>query len=227
MARGFAGADLRVGTLRPFAMLEDVTEPNDQETGFGTGLRPRLEGRRGGPADRPEAAAPDEIAPDEPEEVQQTNGERTEADELWTELEAALEREAGLRKALAEYGQLQARAADLEQALAVREAELADLRALVEEETRPEQDESARQYLRRQAEQHADLLWRSFQDGLTAMRSDGSADFRIRLEAARALLTEAYPESAPPERSALTAEQQAAQDELASVRARRAHQQPS
>ena len=109
----------------------------------------------------------------------------------------------------------------------MREAELAELRALLDEETRPQQEESARAYLRRQAEQHADLLWRSFQDALTALRSDGSADFRVRLEATRALLSEAYPESAPPERSALTPEQQAAQDELASVRARRAYQQPS
>jgi hypothetical protein len=205
-------------------MPEDVTEPSDQETGFGTGLRPRLEGRRPGPKDEPEAAPADDAAPDEPEEKRPADAERAEVEELWAELESALEREAGLRKALAEYGQLQARAAELEQALAVREAELAELRTLMDAETRPQQEESARDYLRRQAEQHADLLWRSFQDGLTALRSDGSADFRIRLEAARALLTEAYPESAPPER-ALTAEQQAAQDELASVRARRA--QPS
>ena len=201
-------------------MPRDVTEPSDHETGFGTGLRPRLEGRRPGPLDESEAAA-------EPEREQQADEERSEVEELWAELEAASEREAGLRKALAEHSQLQARAAELEQALAVREAELADLRALLEEETRPQNDESARAYLRRQAEQHADLLWRSFQDALTALRSDGSVDFRVRLEAARALLSEAYPESAPPERSALTAEQQAAQDELASVRARRAHHQPS
>src|SRR2546430_2688647 len=83
-----------------------------------------------------------------------------------------------------------------------------------DQETRPHQEESARHYLRRQAEQHADLLWRAFQDGLTALRADGSADFRVRLEAARSLLAEAYPESAPPERS-LTPEQQAAQDDLA------------
>jgi hypothetical protein len=207
-------------------MLRDVEEPNDQETGFGTGLRPRLERRRGGPAAEPEALA--EGAPEEAdgEKRKPSEGERSEIDEVWAELESALEREAGLRKALAEYTQLQARAADLEQALAVREAELAELRALVEEETRPGQEESAREYLRRQAEQHADLLWRSFQDGLTALTADGAADFRVRLEAARALLAEAYPESAP-ERSGLSAEEKAARDELAGLRARRAHQQPS
>jgi hypothetical protein len=226
MARAIARTDALERGPRPFAMPRDVTEPSDQETGFGTGLRPRLEGRRPGPKDEPEAAPVDEAAPDEPEEEQPADSERAEVEELWAELEAATEREAGLRKALAEYGQLQARAAELEQALAVREGELAELRTLMDEETRPQQEESARDYLRRQAEQHADLLWRSFQDALNALRSDGSADFRVRLEAARALLTEAYPESAPPER-ALTPEQQAAQDELASVRARRAHQKPS
>jgi hypothetical protein len=210
-----------------FTMPRDVTEPSDHETGFGTGLRPRLERRRGGPSEEAEAAVADEAAPEETEAEAQAEGERSEADELWAELEAARERETGLRKALAEYSQLQTRAVELEQALAVREAELAELRAVVDEETRPEQDESARQYLRRQAEQHADLLWRSFQDGLTALQSDGSADFRVRLEAARALLSEAYPESAPPERRALTPEEKAAQDELASARARRANQQPS
>ncbi|HYZ78633.1 MAG TPA: hypothetical protein VE596_14795 [Gaiellaceae bacterium] len=153
-------------------------------------------------------------------------GQRSEVDELWAELESALERETALRKALAEYGQLQARAADLEQALAVGKAELAGLRALVDEATRPKEEESARAYLRRQAEQNADLIWRSFQDGMTALRTDGSVDFRLRLEAARALLEEAYPESAPAERS-LSPEQEAARDELAGLRARRANQQPS
>jgi hypothetical protein len=198
----------------------DVTKPNDHETGFGTGLRPRLERRLTPPGEEPQAAAEQGAAEERPD------GERSEVEELGVELESALEREASLRKAVAEYGQLQARAADLEQALAVRESELADLRALLDEETRPQQHESARGYLRRQAEQHADLLWRAFEDGLTALRSDGAVDFHVRLEAARTLLAEAYPESAPPERT-LTPEQQAAQDELAGLRARRAHQQPS
>jgi hypothetical protein len=200
-------------------MPRDVTEPNEHETGFGTGLRPRLE--------RGRVPAETEPQPEHPAAAEdQADEERSEVEELWAELESALEREAGLRKAVAEYGQLQARAADLEQALAVRESELAELRALLEEETRPQQDESARGYLRRQAEQHADLLWRAFADGLTALRSDGSTDFRVRLEAARSLLAEAYPESAPAER-VLSPEQQAAQDELADLRARRAHNQPS
>jgi hypothetical protein len=205
-------------------MPEDVTEPNDRETGFGTGLRPRLARRQGNWNDE---APADETAPAEAEGKSPTeDAEPTEVDQLWAELESALERETGLRKALAEYGALQARAADLEQALVVRQAELAELRALVEEETRPRQEESARDYLRRQAEQNADLIWRSFQDALTALRSDGSVDFRLRLEAARALLAEAYPDSAPPAER-LTAEQQAAVDELAGLRARRAYQQTS
>ncbi|TML63173.1 MAG: hypothetical protein E6G22_06800 [Actinobacteria bacterium] len=197
-------------------MPHDVTEPSDQETGFGTGLRRQLERRRTPDGEQPSAAV--EQAP--------AAEQRSDVEELWAELEAAGEREAGLRKVVAEHERLQARAVDLEQALAVRESELAELRALVDEETRPQKEESARHYLRRQAEQHADLLWRAFQDGLTALRADGSADFRVRLEAARSLLAEAYPESAPPER-ALTPEQQAAQDELADFRARRAFHQPS
>jgi hypothetical protein len=200
-------------------MPHDVTEPNEHETGFGTGLRPRLE-RRHTPPDGPSEAAAEQPLEEQPDAAQ------SEVEELWAEFESALEREAGLRKAVAEYGQLQARAADLERALAVRESELVALRALLDEEARPQQHETARAYLRRQAEHHADLLWRAFEDGLTALRSDGSVDPRVRLEAARSLLAEAYPESAPPERT-LTPEQQAAQDELAGLRARRAHHQPS
>lgn len=213
---------LRAGK-RTLLMPRDVTESSDQETGFGTGLRPRLERRSGKPQSEPEGAAEQE-APDDAATEQEPERERTEVDELSIELESALEREAGLRKAVADYGRLQSRAADLEHALAVREAELTELRQLVDEETRPQNEESARAYLRRQAEQHADLLWRAFQDGLTALSSDGSADFHVRLEAARALLSEAYPETAPA-REFLTAEEKAAQDELAGLRARRA--QPS
>jgi hypothetical protein len=192
-------------------MPQDVNQPSDRETGFGTGLRRQLERRRTPGADeQPEATA--EQAP--------ADEERSEVDELWAELEAAAEREASLRRVVAEHEKLQARAADLEQALAVRESELNELRRLLEEETQPRREESARHYLRRQAEHHADLIWAAFQDALTAVRTDGSVDSRLRLEAARSLLAEAYPESAPPER-ALTPEQQAAQDELAGLRARR------
>jgi hypothetical protein len=193
-------------------MPDDVTQPSDRETGFGTGLRRQLE-RRHTPSGEPQPEATVEQASAGEEE-------RSEVDELWTALEAAFEREAGLRKVVSEHEKLQARATDLEHALAVRESELSELRALLEEETRPRDRESARHYLRRQAEHHADLLWQAFQDALTALRSDGSIDSRLRLEAARSLLAEAYPESAPPER-ALTPEQQAAQDELAGLRARR------
>jgi hypothetical protein len=192
-------------------MPYELTQPNDQETGFGTGLRRQLERRRTpGDEQEPEAAV----------EQEPTTEQRSEVDELSAELEAAAEREAGLRRVVAEHEKLQSRAADLEQALAVRESELNALRALVEEETRPRREESARHYLRRQAEHHADLIWQAFQDALTALRSDGSIDSRLRLEAARSLLAEAYPESAPPERS-LTPEEQAAQDELAGLRAAR------
>ena len=198
-------------------MPYDSTEPRDQETGFGTGLRRQLERRR---------TPGSELQPEPTAEQEPAAEELSEVEELWAELEAAAEREAGLRKVVAEHEKLQARAVDLEQALAVRESELNELRALMEEETRPRTEESARHYLRRQAEHHADLIWQAFQDALTALRSDGAVDSRLRLEAARSLLAEAYPESAPPDRG-LTAEQQAAQDELADLRARRAFNQPS
>ena len=194
-------------------MPYEPTDPRDRETGFGTGLRRQLE-RRLPPGDEPQ---PEAIV--EPEPIAEV---RSDVDELWAELEAAAEREAGLRRVVAEHERLQARAADLEQALAVRESELSELRVLLEAETRPREQESARRYLRRQAEAHADLLWRAFEDGLTALRSDGTVDARLRLEAARSLLAEAYPESAPPERSTT-----AAQDDLADLRARRAFTQPS
>jgi hypothetical protein len=193
-------------------MPNDAPQSNDRETGFGTGLRRQLERRTPGGEQQPEAAVEQEPAAEG----------RSEVEELWAELEAAAEREAGLRKVVSEHEKLQARAADLEQALAVRESELNELRALIEEETRPRKEESARHYLRRQTEHHADLIWQAFQDALTALRSDGAVDSRLRLEAARSLLAEAYPESAPPER-ALTPEQQAAQDELAGLRARRGY----
>jgi uncharacterized protein YhaN len=192
-------------------MPYNLSDPRDQETGFGTGLRRQLERRlMPGTEQQPEATV----------EQEPTTEERSEVDKLWAELEAAAEREAGLRRVVAEHEKLQARATDLEQALAVRESELSALRGVLEAETRPREQESARHYLRRQAEAHADLIWRAFEEGLTALRSDGSVDARLRLEAARSLLAEAYPESAPPER-ALTPEQQAAQDELAGLRARR------
>jgi hypothetical protein len=192
-------------------MPDDVTQPSERETGFGTGLRRQLERRRTPGGEPQPVATVEQGSPGE---------ERSEVEELWVELEAAAEREASLRKVVTEHEKLQARAADLEQALAVRESELNELRALLEEETQPRKEESARHYLRRQAEHHADLIWQAFQDGLTALHSDGSVDSRLRLEAARSLLAEAYPESAPPERS-LTPEQQGAQDELAGLRARR------
>ena len=114
-------------------MPYDVTEPRDQETGFGTGLRRQLE-RRLMPGS--------EQQPDRTVEQEPAAEKRSEVDELWAELEAATEREAGLRRVVAEHEKLQARAVDLEQALAVRESELNELRGLLEQETRPRDQES-------------------------------------------------------------------------------------
>ena len=99
-------------------MPYDLTEPREQETGFGTGLRRQLERR---------LMPPNEQQPEETVAQEPAVEGRSEVDELWAELEAA-----------------------------------------------------------------------------------------------RSLLGEAYPESAPPERSLMTE-----QDELAGLRARRAFNQPS
>ena len=63
-------------------------------------------------------------------------------------------------------------------------------------------------------------------DGVDGILLPDPTDLAAFAEAARALLAEAYPETAP-SRAPISAEEQAAQDELAGLRARRAHQQPS
>src|SRR5436853_565968 len=87
---------LRPGLLRPSSMPHDVTEPSDQETGFGTGLRRQLERRRTRPGEEPEAAA-DHADRAEALAVDQPEGERSEVEQLPAEPESALAREAGPR----------------------------------------------------------------------------------------------------------------------------------
>jgi hypothetical protein len=69
-----------------------------------------------------------------------------------------------------------------------------------------------RQLLRRRVEQHADLLWRSFDEAMHATFPDGAPDHAVRLAAARALLAESY--------DAQGAGREL-EDELARLRARR------
>ena len=197
----------------------DDIQANEQETGFGTGLRRQLERRRGEPHDSELPVEPEAVEPerDEQEEADET-GERSEADELRLELEAALSREARLRTALIDHAQARDRAEHLERELAAARAELAELR---ESSAAMPLDSGLRDFLRGQAERHVDTLWNVFEQGLEAVKPDGTPDFTTRLEAARALLSEAY--DVPDENGELPASQPA-RDELAGRRERRAHQ---
>jgi len=85
-------------------------------------------------------------------------------------------------------------------------------------------EESARAYVRRRAEERGDQIWKALEAGLEATRPDGSPDFATRLAAATALLAEAYGEVQRPATLAPSAEAVAsARDELAGLRARKAH----
>jgi len=199
---------------------ENDIHATEQETGFGTGLRRQLERRRGEhePHDddpfEPEAlAADDEDAPAE-------DAQRSEADELRLELEAALSREARLRTALAEQSQARERAEDLAREL---DRALAEVAALKEQRAEDPVDVSPRRFLREQVERHVDALWQVFEQALEAVHADGRPDYATRLDATRTLLAEAY--DVPDENGELPAVQ-TARDELAGRRARRTQQQP-
>jgi hypothetical protein len=187
----------------------------DHETGFGTGLRAQLERRRGEPD-----GLEDEVAPPEPLLPAE---EPPDLEALRRELEDALTREASLRRALADHSLVLTRVTELEEELAARLEEVELLRRVAEVD-RSHPDESARDFLRRRAERQAELVWQAFEGALAATTGDGAPDHRLRLDAARALLGEAYDST----RSAAAPEhvRRQAEDELADLRARRA-QQPS
>ena len=203
----------------------------ETEKGFGTGLRTKLETRRPGPAEDPvdEADAPAADAESEldPEAVGEEETELSETEQLWNELEESLAREEALMRQLEEQAkahaqtqELRRRLADRDQALGRRERE-PDARAeALEEEAAPAAaPENGRLYLRRKIEDEGEALWRVFQESLTATKTNGEPDFRIRLMAAATLLAEAYGDTAllsPGEQVA------AARDELAGMRAKRA-----
>jgi hypothetical protein len=191
-------------------------EQTDHETGFGTGLRAQLARHRGEPDDA--LAEPEgEAAPAVVEEpVEQP---RTEEEELRLELEAALAREARLRAAFAdEQARAQERVAELERALGEARASLEEAHSA----DAPPAGATARDVLRDRAERSADLLWRTFEVALEAVHADGRPDHATRMQAARAILGEAYAPDAP----ARVAEADLPVDELADLRARKAHQQP-
>jgi hypothetical protein len=204
----------------------------ETEKGFGTGLRTKLETRRPGPAedsaaeaDTPQADAEAELAP---QATADEETELSETEQLWIELEESLAREEALTRQLEEQAkahadtrELDRRLADRAEALKKREQELeARSRALEEQATAADAaPEHGRVYLRRKIEDEGEALWRVFQESLTATKTNGEPDFRIRLMAASTLLAEAYGETAllsPGEQVA------AARDELAGMRAKRA-----
>jgi hypothetical protein len=188
----------------------------DQETGFGTGLRRTLERRRGDydPHDR-DPLEPVAVAAEDADDAQ-----RSEADDLRLELEAALSREARLRTAVTQQSQARERAEDLAREL---DRALAEVAALEESQAQVVADVSPRRFLREQVERHVDALWLVFEQALEAVHTDGRPDYATRLDAARTLLAEAY--DVPDENGELPAVQ-TARDELAGRRARRAQQQP-
>jgi hypothetical protein len=97
------------------------------------------------------------------------------------ELAGRLSYLAAAEAALAERERL---VVEREHGVEAREAELEELgvRTAVD----------VRQLLRRRVEQHADILWRSFDEAMHATFPDGAPDHAVRLAAARALLAESY-----------------------------------
>ena len=193
-------------------------QANEQETGFGPGLRRQLERRRLHEPYDGEPPVEEEVLEAEAEDAEEP-GERSEEEELRLELEAALAREARLRTALSENTQARERVEFLERELEAAHGELTVMRE--QEEARA--GLSPRKFLREKVEGHVDALWIVFEQALDAVHSDGSPDFSTRLEAARALLSEAY--DVPDENGELP-DVQTARDELAGRRMRKAQQQP-
>jgi hypothetical protein len=123
-----------------------------------------------------------------------------------------------LEQRLAYLAAAEAALVERERQIAEREgAAEADLALLAEEESRLAEERrllddlgptgDVRELLRRRAAEHADLLWRSFED---ALRSD---DLELRLLAARTIVGELYPADGRPVEDAV--------DELARIRQRR------
>jgi hypothetical protein len=178
-------------------MHDELDRDFEAETGFGTGLRAHLR------AQHEPALELDEIAPG-PEAEAAAEPEGPDPREV--ELAAFRDRLTRIEAALAER----------EQSLAVREQALkAEAKRIAEERADLEQHLDVRELLRARAELEADRLWRTFDEALEATKADGAPDFRMRLDAARALLAEAYKTAEP------TAADPAVPDQLAEIRERK------
>lgn len=206
----------------------------ETEKGFGTGLRRKLE-RRHPDAPEPVVEAEELVEAEAADEAEPPTASETE--QLWSELEESLAREDELKQTLAERAEADKRNAELArtltaraEALEERERRLAEQLGAAQQEAAPAEGqpkkapknrETGRTHLRRRAAENADLVWRVFQEGLTATKPSGEPDYRTRLMAAKALLAEAYGEldtggMSPGEQV------EAARDELAGMRAKRA-----
>jgi hypothetical protein len=138
---------------------------------FGSGLRAYigLEHEEEPPVGGEHALPAKSTEPDVPEDPRER------------ELAERLSYLAAAEAALAERERL---VVEREHGVEAREAELEELgvRTAVD----------VRQLLRRRVEQHADILWRSFDEAMHATFPDGAPDHAVRLAAARALLAESY-----------------------------------
>jgi hypothetical protein len=176
-------------------MLDELERDFDAETGFGTGLRAHLRAQYD-PVDEPEAPPPPPAAAAE-----------AEPDPEETALDAMLEPLVLFEAELNERAQ----------SLAIREQALkAEAKRIAEERAELEQHLDVRELLRARAELEAERLWRTFDEALEATGANGAPDYRTRLDAARALLAEAYAPNAEP-----TAADPAVPDELAVLRERK------
>jgi hypothetical protein len=99
------------------------------------------------------------------------------------------------------------------------EALAEEAKRVVAERAELEQHLDVRELLRARVELEAERLWRTFDDALEATAANGAPDYQTRLNAARALLAEAYAAGDSP------AEQTPVADELAELRERKVVQQ--
>jgi hypothetical protein len=175
-------------------MLDELERDFEAETGFGTGLRAHLRAQY-------------EPEPDLEPEAEPVAAAEPEPDPREVELAAIRDR---LARAEAEL-------LEREHSLAVREQALkAEAKRIADEREELEKHLDVRELLRERAEREAERLWRTFDEALEATSASGTPDYRTRLDAARALLAEAYAPNTEP-----TAADPAVPDELAVLRERK------
>ena len=182
--------------------------PHDAETGFGTGLRAHLRGRS-------DTAEPEVLPAPEPEREEASLEAAPARDS-----EPVVELEAALDERIQRLAELESELERRERLIAEKQASLtaAELRASqADAEAR-----SAVEVLRERADGEADVVWQVFREGLEATTPDGSADLQTRLMAARELLAVAYGAGAEPAPIESADQIEAAADELAKLRARKA-----